>query len=76
MLIAYCSSFSLSVLERANAYWNVLSWDGLEAQVNARDSSSSREGVERRSFSSTLCLAFRCVPFVFPILLRFDFVVR
>lgn len=67
--MAYLSSSALSLLERANAYWKVLSCDGLEAHVTERDSRRSREGVERRSFSSTDCFAFRCVPLVFPIVM-------
>lgn len=47
----------------------MLSWDGVEAQDTARDSRSSREGIDRDSFSSTDRFALRCVPFVFPMVM-------
>jgi len=65
---AYSSSRVLSDLESANAYWNVLSWDGLEAHSTASDSSKSRDGMHSFCFSSMDAFAFRCVPFVVPIL--------
>ena len=65
---AYCSSRVFSDLESANAYWNVLSWDGLEAHSTASDSSRSRDGMDRWSFSSMVAFAFFCVFFVVPIL--------
>mmetsp|Transcript_5865 Transcript_5865/g.8502 ORF Transcript_5865/g.8502 Transcript_5865/m.8502 type:complete len:119 (-) Transcript_5865:132-488(-) len=71
MEMEYCNSDLWLDLERAKAYWKVLS--GLGLVVHLEDSSSRREwgGVDRESFSSSWRRTERCFDLVVLILLLY-----
>ena len=64
MEIAYCNSDLSRDLERAKAYWKVLSGLGSEVHLEARSSSRSCCGVDRSSFSSSWRRIERCFDLV------------
>lgn len=53
MEIEYCNSDFSQDLDKAKAYWKVLSELGFEVQAEANSSSRSGCGMDRASFSSS-----------------------
>jgi len=64
MEIEYCNSDLSRDLERAKAYWKVLSGLGSEVHLEARSSSRSCCGVDNASFSSSWRRTERCFDLV------------
>lgn len=71
MEMEYCNSDFWLDLERAKAYWKVLSALGLVVHLEANSSRSSWGGVERESFSSSWRRTERCFDLVVLIFLFF-----
>ena len=69
MAMEYCNSDLSRDLERAKAYWKVLSGLGSEVHLEANSSRSSCGGVERESFSSSCRRTVRCFDLVVLIML-------
>jgi len=61
MEIEYCNSDLSRDLDKAKAYWKVLSGLGSEVHLEANSSSRSCCGVERASFSSSWRRTERCI---------------